>query len=547
VGAALLLAAATAYGLAVPGRIVDLEWTEALTEAPLLVYLYALLLAPLRRSRWALLAAAVPLAALYLIHDVYVLRLGLVPNIADFALVPDLFSALSGERRFVVGLFLAAPVALWAFAVERPLRWPGRSGALLAAPALLAAFALRLAPAAVYHAVDAVTADEEWSDGLTVDHWGRLYAALLREARRAGFSAGLRGYTPIDRSPLHVGRPLLSALDGRNVHVVVLESFVDVRRLEGVRFSSPPVSPEFAALADPFIGSSVSPVFGGETARAEFEVLCGVPSLRLYGLEFLSFTGAPTYCLPRILRDAGYHTVLTFPHGPIFFNTRRAYPALGFEELLFGDRYAGPGQESVAMRGQDYLFDGDLFPQNLDKVARLVREGRPFLNYVLTIYGHWPFDIDEKAHPSQIDVTPPEEDLRKIANQMRLRTEALAAYLAGLRAVDPRGIIVMVADHLPPLVGGPGEYARLGYASLSGLRERAPASVPYENFLLVVTDAAPRKLPLMRHFDLPHWILDELSHGAYCREKHCDFGRLPVVPAEYLDRYRTILGLAAGR
>jgi hypothetical protein len=288
-------------------------------------------------------------------------------------------------------------------------------------------------------------------------------------------------------------------------------------------------------------------VFGGETARAEFEVLCGVPSLRRYGLEFLTFSGASTYCLPRILKDAGYHTVLTFPGGTQYFNTRRAYPGLGFEERIFGDRFALPGQESIPLGDEDYLHDAELFPRNLDKVRRLVRAGKPFLNYVLTIYGHWPYDIDEQKHPSTIRISPVSDALRKISNQMRQRTEALDAYVQGLRVIDPRAIIVLVADHMPSPPGGMGEFARLGYAGRGLLPKNASESRFYENFLLVLIDGEPRKLPLMRHFDLPHFVLNELSHGAYCKEKLCDFGALPLDPTRYLDAYRTVLGLASRR
>jgi len=41
------------------------------------------------------------------------------------------------------------------------------------------------------------------------------------------------------------------------------------------------------------------------------------------------------------------------------------------------------------------------------------------------------------------------------------------------------------------------------------------------------------KLPLMRHFGPAHWVLDQLSHGVYCQQKLCDFGRLPVDAARY--------------
>ncbi len=541
----LFLAAPALYAWVMADRTLDLEWTQVLTEAPLLLYAFLLLQAPLRESRYKPLVAALPLAWIYGVHDKCLLMLGKLPDFADLGLLPELFVSLNTLRRIGVVLLIAAPVVIWLAAFEYPLRRPRWTTILFALPALLLTAAVLRAPTASYELIDSMTADEEWSDRLTAEHWGRLYTLVMREARRGSFVSGISGYTPIEHSPLHLDNELLHSLDGRNVHVIVMESFVDVRLLRDVHFSRPPLAPEFTSWTDPYVGSSISPVFGGETARAEFEVLCGVPSLHLYGLEFLGFSGAKTYCLPTILGDAGYQTVLTFPHGPVFFNTRHAYPGLGFQQVIFADRFSSPGQESIKLGDQDYLYDGDFFPQNLEKVRRLVKAGRPFLNYVMTMYGHWPFDIDTEHHPLRVKVTPPIDDLEKIANQMLQRTEALNDYLHGLLAVDPKSIIVMVADHLPPLPNGTDDYDRLHYQSRAGLKGPARASTDYEQFLLVIIDGKPRKVPLMRHFDLSHYILNELSHGAYCQKKRCDFGRLPVDKRSYLDEYRTILGLAS--
>jgi len=527
-------------------RRLDAEWSQVLTEAPLLLYLFALLQAPLRRHRLRPWAAAWPLAWLYLLHDEYFLRWGDVPSFADVALFADLFVVIGIGWGALVVLALLLPLFAWCACLERPPPYPRRITLLLLAPAVLGWLCLVVAPARTYAAMNALTEDAEWSDRRNAEQWGRVYAALLRQARRGSFAEELRDFEPLASSSLHVSREELARLDRRNVHIIVMESFVDLRLLKGVQFSKPPFDPELARWVDPYIGTSVSPVFGGETARAEFEVLCGVPSLRLFGLEFLGFSGARTYCLPTILGEAGYRTVLTFPHGPVFFNTRRAYPGLGFDQVIYADRFSSPGSESVAIGDVDYIEDGDLFPQNLEKVRALLRQGRPFLNYVMTLYGHWPFDIDTRRHPLEISVTPASEDLRKMANQMLLRTRALHAHIKALIDLDPTGIIVLVGDHLPPLPGGKAEYLRLGYRERAGFT-RLPAELrTYENFLLVLVAGVPQKLPRMRHFDLSRWVLNELSQGEICRRSACDFGRTPFDRQQYLAPYQTILGLAAG-
>jgi hypothetical protein len=539
-----LVALMLVYGLVMERHTIDLEHTQAFTEAPLVLYLFLLLRAPLRDNRFSSLTAALPIAWGYAVHDAYYLTLGAVPNLTDFAVLPDLYVTLSPMRKVLVSSFVALPLAAWLSMLE-PRCLLRRSVWVLVAPPIVAIGFVLATPLRSYHALDSLTFDEEWSDALTADHWGRLYTLFFREVRRRGFVQGLSGYTPLPKSALRLSPELIAKLDHRNVHLIVMESFIDVRQLKKVQFSSPPLAPGFTSQFDAFSSVSLSPVLGGETARAEFEVLCGVPSLRLYGLEFLTFSGAQTYCLPQILKNAGYHTVLTFPHGPVFFNTRRAYPGLGFEERIFGDLRGEPGQETVKQYGEAYLNDAEFFPQNLEKVKRLVHSGQPFLNYVLTIYGHWPFDVDPHGNPPDITPSVHDEELRKLSVQMHQRTEALATYLEGLREVDPRAIIVLVADHLPALSGGRLDYERFGYEGKERLPQSAAGLRFHENFLLVLVDGQPRKLPLMHHFDLPRWVLDELSHGAYCKDKRCDFGALPLAPQRYLDEYRTVLGLAS--
>jgi len=101
-----------------------------------------------------------------------------------------------------------------------------------------------------------------------------------------------------------------------------MESFVDPTLFKGAIYTRDPVHPDFRRLFGDRMGFSVSPVFGGKTSQAEFEVLCGVPAFQeLAGVEFNSFTGVPAYCLPGTLQLAGYRTVATNSFKPDRFST----------------------------------------------------------------------------------------------------------------------------------------------------------------------------------------------------------------------------------
>jgi hypothetical protein len=523
------------------------EWTQALTELPLLLMLYAALQLPLRRNAWRAPAAALPLLWMYLVHDVALGLLGTVLCFYDFAVLPDLFRSLSAPLLALACLLLAAPLVLWLLAVDWRgswLSWRALPAALLAAGWFLLVFGF---PGRCYETMNAITPDEEWSDRLTAEHWGRLYTVFMREARRLSFLDELDRAPTLEETGMDVRDESLGRIRPRNVHLIVLESFLDVRELSAARFSRPPLDEAFASWVGDGAGLSRSPCFGGETARAEFELLCGVPSLRLYGIEFLAFGGGPAPCLPNRLRRAGFRTMLSFPGGPVYANSRLAYPGLGFSERIFGDLFSPVGAPSLRLSDGDVnLFDGDLFDQNLAMVRQWLADGRPFFNYVLTLYGHFPFHLDPRRFPLVARMQPPLAEVERIANQMHYRAIALREYLQELQTLDPHSLIIVVGDHLPPLPDGELAYQRLGYLKDNPLARERLGDVAHLTFLLLFDAGQVVPRPLLRHFDVPHWVLDRLTEGAYCREKPglCRFGEMPL-DAAWRERYQAVLSLAA--
>ena len=104
-----------------------------------------------------------------------------------------------------------------------------------------------------------------------------------------------------------------------------LKALLILTLFKGLTFSQKPVHPDFEKIFKNKGSLSISPVFGGGTAQAEFEVLSGVPAMeKLSGVEFDVFTGAETYGLPALLAKGGYHTMATNAYNPDFFNSINA-------------------------------------------------------------------------------------------------------------------------------------------------------------------------------------------------------------------------------
>ena len=140
-------------------------------------------------------------------------------------------------------------------------------------------------------------------------------------------------------------------------------------------------------------------------------------------IEFDSFTGHAAGCMPGILHQAGYTTYVSNAYQPDYFNSTKAYTGIGFEKLYYPIEFSHDRETyltaSNASDVETYLFDGDLFNQNLAFIARTLREhpGQPIFNYVLTMYGHEPHDIDTQLRPLVLSMKAPHDDQQLLAGR----------------------------------------------------------------------------------------------------------------------------------
>src|SRR5262245_31660448 len=104
-------------------------------------------------------------------------------------------------------------------------------------------------------------------------------------------------------------RPLVPLGHRRNLHIILEESFWDPTVLPAAGYTGDPIDPRFRALwGQSNLTRGLSPAFGGQTANAEFEVLCGFP-VNLIAVKFEYGLLRDVPCLPRILSELGYRTV----------------------------------------------------------------------------------------------------------------------------------------------------------------------------------------------------------------------------------------------
>ncbi|MHB8811360.1 MAG: sulfatase-like hydrolase/transferase [Desulfobulbaceae bacterium] len=521
-------------------------------EIPLLLYFYFYCNKITRPSRWQYLTAAMPIILTYAIFDTYHVLFGRLLRIIEVTELPEMFLVMPIHNRVLMFLAVGLPLVIFLRSVQwrrlRPL-------VLGAVPLVALVVAVEGFPAFVMAGFERTQKPIDWmSDANSAGFNGRISMALYNEARRISSlekTMAYRGDSPMLSAFGDLVAKVKEVERKHNVHLIVLESFLDPSLLQGARFSRNPAHPSFEALFENKGGLSISPVFGGATAQAEFEVLCGVPAMReLSGIEFDVFTGARTLCLPNILSQAGYHTMATNAFLPDFFNSTKGYEGVGFEKIYYPSDYA-PGGETYFSIGdvtrEEFMFDGDLFSQNLTFVSDWLKRnpGKPMLNYIMTIYGHTPHLINLDKRPKVVEIigtgTFRDDQLERAVNQYYYRTEVLAAYVKELMRIDPESIIILVSDHLPSLTYGPNTYKDLQYLG------NTEDSV-HQNRIYIVENGRAVKYDTIHHYDVPRLILNyvtqarfsqTLTLNATLREKSIGLSSLR-------DQYMTIMAHAMG-
>ncbi|NLF53748.1 MAG: sulfatase-like hydrolase/transferase [Thauera phenolivorans] len=424
----------------------------------------------------------------------------------DFVAAKNLFLLLEGWRLWASVAMLALPLVtlMWMFDWRRARAW----GALATVVAGLSAVLAQPAPVAAW--MDARFGDWVWNQRGNYEMRG-LPIHLVQEAAR---NLARRGAAPqadqVDEALTLLGatRPspfLKTAIGrqgrgGRNVHMIVLESFWDPMALEAAGLSADPLDPAFRKLWKATGNArALSPVFGGYTANAEFEALCGFP-VKTDAVFFEGRLRRDVPCLPRHLGEAGYLSFASHPNAAPFWNRINAYRRVGFEHY-WSDR-----DFELDDMNREFLSDASLYRQVLERVGPQLEGAQPVFNYVLTYFGHLDYPLNAER-PARIDTTTDNALVEAYANTVYYKSRELMAFLGELRARDPDAIVVLFGDHLPSLGWNHGGYAESGLLAPNREQFDDPMFRTLVSTPLVVIDG--RRGPL-RTGDLPIYALPAL-------------------------------------
>lgn len=492
-------------------------------EFCLVAILYYSLFFILKDNRYRYFLALLPLIIFYIFYDYYFISLGKVFKFCDLSEIPELIDVLPFWQ-IAINITILLHV-LFIIAINLYRLWYKYILPVFVITTLFIIVSVKptwylegvFNPFAKYGITP-------WSDQGTAQN-GYITSLLYFEAMMTNSKALANEMygdgIEYEKSQEKLAQFLKEKNNGRNIHVIILESFFNPKLFAKISYNNIIYAKEFSDMLANRESSSISPVFGGNTAQAEFEVLCGVPALHKYSsIEFNSFTSESVFCIPRLLKSAGYRVVASNSYKPSFFNAINAYQGIGFDEIYFPKQYTPNSNTYFSLVDKaKYLFDGDLFTQNLKFVKEHIEQknAQPIFNYVLGVYGHLPFTLDEKRHPirlkASVNKKPLNDEFQRAANQIYYRTQALADYVAQLTKIDPDSIIIMMGDHVPKL-GGIQFYSDMAYRNNEeGNIHKTPA--------FFVIDSQFVKKEDTHQYDMMTLMYDYITNNQYCQAYPC--------------------------
>ncbi len=280
-----------------------------------------------------------------------------------------------------------------------------------------------------------------------------------------------------------------------NIYFILLESHVDLSRLKNFSFSKYPTHHQLLKFMPDSTFSLVrSPVIGGYTAQATFEILTGTPALsEMSPIEFLVFGKHPTSSLLQRLKEHGYQTFALIGHSKIFFNMPVAYRDLGFDSSIFLGSIS-PYKE--------YYTDRNLFVPDEDTYIYFLKNlpnfPEPRFVYIVTTYGHWPWFMPLDS--DTISISPPIKPFPAMANVMYRKQKLLAQLIDTIIKVDSHALIVAFTDHNPPFI----------FSDTSQVKYDAPSI--YHVPILILYKGKKINIPIVPMHRVPELVYHLIAH-----------------------------------
>lgn len=237
-----------------------------------------------------------------------------------------------------------------------------------------------------------------------------------------------------------------------NIIFIQLESFMDLKRMQGVTYSEEP-TPVYSSLRKTCPGGFLKvPSVGAGTANTEFEILTGMT---------LDYFGAGEYPYKTVLQDEtcesmaynlrelGYRTGVLHNNTGSFYSRNKVFANLGFDYFVSSEYMENLSYNPIGW-AKDKVLTGQI--QHILKATSELD-----LIYTITVqdHGKYPTELLENPHIKVSGFAPEDEERQNAftyyVNQCHETDAFLGSLIATLNAFEEPVVLVLYGDHLPNL------------------------------------------------------------------------------------------------
>lgn len=192
---------------------------------------------------------------------------------------------------------------------------------------------------------------------------------------------------------------------------------------------------------------ATSPVIGGGTANAEFEMLTGLPSVtrHLTGIkyqEYASYFRNNADTLPQHLHDNGYITYSGHNDIAKFYHRDIVYPKFGINEYQSIDEMGAlPEKYAKQRKAWQWAPDDYLLFNTAYKRLRAANQSKIFM-HLLTMNTHGAYHREDEN----------DDGSRAYRLQLQQSISRMAEFVKQVESIDPNALIVIYGDHKPTLM-----------------------------------------------------------------------------------------------
>lgn len=234
-----------------------------------------------------------------------------------------------------------------------------------------------------------------------------------------------------------------------DIVVVLMESLYDMTRIDGITFNTDPLE-KFKQLQKECVsGQMLTPVRGGGTCNAEYEVLTGYPVSNTPNLDLIYQSGVlkkDPGSIIDLLEAQQYTTLAIHGNDGSFFNRDTVYPVLGFDQMLFKEDIMDYETEGA------WMSDKSLYDTLIAEYEKR-DTSKGFFAFALTMQLHGGYDYDFNQYGIQYTGSGLSRDqikqLNTYANLEYGSVQALSDLLDYFSFIHHPVVVLAFGDHAP--------------------------------------------------------------------------------------------------